>query len=862
MQIKVPDLSLVVLIGASSSGKTTFSNKYFNKTEVVSSDYCRSILSDNENDQSVNEEAFDLLHTIVNKRLKLGRLTVVDATNIKQSARKNLVRIARENDCFPVAIVLDLPEKILQERNKERNDRNINSYVITKHFKEVKRSIKRLKKEGFRFIYVIKSLEDFQAIEITRTKAWSNLKHEHGPFDIIGDIHGCFNELYDLLTKLGYNIKKDSDAKYGFKVTPPKGRRLVFLGDINDRGPNTLECFKLVMTCVNENIAYCIPGNHEIKLLRKLNGRNVTINHGLESTLNQLENESETFINELKDFIDNLRSHYVFDDGKLVVAHAGLPKQYHGRTSGRVRSFSIFGDVTGEKDDNGLPVRNDWTIDYRGDATVVYGHIPQLTTYKSNNTYCIDTGCVFGGALTALRYPEYEIVSIRAKEKYCKDKVIFNELDQDFRQDRNLLYAKDVQGDKVIQTRLLNNIKINNKNSIAAFEVMSRFTVNPSWLVYLPPTMSPSETSNYNEYLEHPKEAFAYYFNKGVKEIICEEKHMGSRAVIVLCKDEVAAKERFNSFNGQIGICYTRSGRNFFNNKEEELAFLIRIKSILDKTNFWIDFNTDWVVLDNEIMPWSVKAQKLIKEQYAPIGLAGKVSLNKANEILVQAEKIKDKYILDDANGGASTFNIDELISKTNKRYNKVNSYINAYRQYCWDVKNIEDLKLAPFHILATEGEVHIDKTNIWHMETIKKYFDVGDSIIKITNYLKVTNDDVSIDKGVNWWLNLTEHGGEGMVIKPNQFISYGKKGILQPAIKCRGKEYLRIIYGPEYDFIENLNTLKKRGLGKKRSIAIKELALGIEALERFVKKEPLYRIHECVFGVLAMESDAVDPRL
>ncbi|QVK18280.1 polynucleotide kinase-phosphatase [Mycoplasmatota bacterium] len=861
MQIKVPDLSLVVLIGASSSGKTTFSKAHFNSSEVVSSDYCRMILSDDENNQSVNQEAFDLLHTIVDKRLKLGRLTVVDATNIQKSARKKLISIAKNNDCFPVAIVLNLPVALLKERNREREDRQIGQYVIKHHADEVRRSIRHLKQEGFRFIYVIKSLEELELVTIERKKSWNNKKDEKGPFDIIGDVHGCYDELIELLTRLNYKVETDYTKKYGVKITAPENRRLIFLGDLNDRGPKSVETFKLVMTCVEEKIAFFIPGNHEIKLLRKLSGKNVSINHGLDSTLKQLKKETDEFKEKLQIFIDQSVSHYVLDDGKLVVAHAGLPEHYHGRTSGRVRSFSIFGDVTGEKDEEGLPIRNDWTSDYRGDAVVVYGHVPQKKVYQSNNTFCIDTGCVFGGELTALRYPELECVSVLANDIYCDDNVNFKN-DQAIRIDKNLIYAKDVLGNKVIYTRLLNQIKLKEENNIAAFETMSRFAINPNWLVYLPPTMSPSETSKDDAYLEYPTEAFNYYFSNGIEEIVCEEKHMGSRAIIVLCKNQATAKEKFNAMNGEIGICYTRTGRNFFNDRSLEQDFLNKVKGILDKTNFWDDFNTDWVVLDNELMPWSIKAQHLIHDQYAPIGLAGKVSLKKANELLEQVKDVQNQYIMNNKNGGASSFDINQLIEKTKERYTKINNYIKAYQNYCWDVVSIDDLKLAPFHILATEGFVHADKNHIWHMKTIEQYFDTKDSIIKRTNYIIVKNNEASIQKGIDWWLDLTKQGGEGMVVKPKEFINYGKKGPLQPAIKCRGKEYLRIIYGPEYDFKENLDTLKKRGLSKKRSMAIKEFSLGLEALKRFVQGEPLYRIHECVFGVLSMESDAVDPRL
>jgi protein phosphatase len=175
----------------------------------------------------------------------------------------------------------------------------------------------------------------------------------------------------------------------------------------------------------------------------------------------------------------------------------------------------------------------------------------------------------------------------------------------------------------------------------------------------------------------------------------------------------------------------------------------------------------------------------------------------------------------------------------------------------------VRDLKLAPFHVLATEGAVHTEKDHAWHMETIADVCRAADGVLHATPYRVVdVTDPASEAEASKWWEQLTENGGEGMVVKPLGFIARGKRGLVQPALKCRGREYLRIIYGPEYTLPENLERLRQRGLSVKRSLALREFALGVEALERFVRSEPLRRVHECVFGVLALESEPVDPRL
>ena len=857
MEIKLPELSLVLLIGASGSGKSTFVKKHFTKHEIVSSDECRGIVSNDENNQGATSDAFDLLHYIIGKRLKNGLLTVVDATNVEQKSRKSLIQLAREYHTLPVAIILDLPQQVCEARNLQRPDRNFGNYVIRQQQQKLKRSLRGLKREGFRKIYILKSSEEVDDVTaIIREKLYNDKQDISGPFDIIGDIHGCYDEAVELIQKLGYSITtvEDDGNNFGITVSHPEGRRVIFLGDLVDRGYNSPAVLKLVMSMVRSGVAFCVPGNHEMKLQKKLNGKNVSIKHGLAETLEQLEKESPEFIVEVKEFLYSLISHYVFDHGKLVVAHAGLKEEMQGRGSGVVRAFCLYGETTGEIDEFGLPVRYNWAAEYRGKAKVVYGHTPVPEAEWLNKTIDIDTGCVFGGKLTALRYPEEELVSVTAKKVYCEpvkrlQPNISSQLTHQQEYD-DLLNIDDVIGKRIVQTRLRNNITIREENSIVALEVMSRFAINPKWLIYLPPTMSPCATSDLPDFLEHPTEAINYYQKRGIEKIICEEKHMGSRAVLVICKDENIAIKRFGIAKGGIGVCYTRTGRNFFNNSAIEQEFLDRVATALTRSEFWQKYKTDWVCLDAELMPWSAKAQSLLQEQYAAVGASAHNSLTEVELVL---QKAIDRGITA----------AQDSLEKFSYKKAAISKFTDAYRNYCWELNSVEDYKLAPFHILATEGAVHVDKNHEWHMSNIKEICQKDAKIFRLTPYKIVnTTDKQSIKTAIDWWLDLTARGGEGMVVKPYEFIVYSKGKLLQPAIKCRGSEYLRIIYGAEYDLPENMARLKNRGFSRKRSLALREFALGIEALARFVRQEPLRRIHETVFGVLALESEEVDPRL
>ncbi|MDP9352792.1 MAG: polynucleotide kinase-phosphatase, partial [Chloroflexota bacterium] len=852
MNITLPELSLVVLVGPSGAGKSSFAQTHFKPTEVLSSDFCRALVSDDENEQAATNDAFDVLHYIAAKRLAAGKLTVIDATNVQPEARKPLVELASRYHVLPVAMVLDLPERLCHERNRTRPDRQFGPHVVRRQSQQLRRSLRGLQREGFRYVHVLRSPEAIESVSIERQPLWNNRKHEHGPFDVIGDVHGCSAELTALLTQLGYQITPTEEpGGTRYEVTHPQGRKAVFLGDLVDRGPDVPGVLRLAMDMVESGVALCVPGNHDLKLLRKLKGRDVQITHGLAESLEQLERETPEFRDRVVQFLDGLVSHYVLDDGNIVVAHAGMKEEMQGRGSGRVRDFALYGETTGETDEFGLPVRYNWAAEYRGRAMVVYGHTPVPEPEWLNRTINIDTGCVFGGRLTALRYPEAELVSVSAANTYAEPArpflaqpapVLAAQQEHD-----EVLDLQDVLGKRIISTRLQGNVTIREENTVAALEVMSRFAVSPKWLIYLPPAMSPSETTHEPGLLEHPAEAFAYYRNEGVPRVICQEKHMGSRAVVIVCRDEDVARRRFGIADGTSGVCYTRTGRRFFEDEALETEFLARVRAAVGAAGIWEELDTDWVCLDCELLPWSAKAQELLRRQYAPVGTASRTALEAAVGALTEAT--------------TRVAGAEALLEQYQGRAGVASLYVDAYRRYCWPVRSLADLKLAPFHLLATEREVHTGRDHGWHMEMVARICRADGELLLSTAHRVVDVTDAESQRaGTQWWEELTGAGGEGMVVKPLEYVVRGRRGLAQPAVKCRGREYLRIIYGPEYTAPEHLERLRSRGLGAKRSLALREFALGIEGLERFVRREPLRRVHECVFGVLALESEPVDP--
>ncbi|MET7885355.1 polynucleotide kinase-phosphatase [Streptomyces avermitilis] len=837
--LAVTDLSLVVLIGASGSGKSTFARKHFTPTEIISSDFCRGLVADDENDQSASRDAFDVLHYIAGKRLAAGRRTVVDATNVQQESRSQLIELARKHDVLPIAIVLDVPEEVCAERNAARTDRaDMPRRVIQRHTRELRRSLRHLEREGFRKVHVLRGVEEIENASVVTEKRFNDLTHLTGPFDIIGDIHGCAAELESLLGKLGY-----ADGVH------PGGRTAVFVGDLVDRGPDSPGVLRRVMSMVGSGNALCVPGNHENKYGRHLKGRKVQHTHGLAETVEQMEGESEEFRTQVREFIDGLVSHYVLDGGRLVVCHAGLPEKYHGRTSGRVRSHALYGDTTGETDEFGLPVRYPWAEDYRGRAAVVYGHTPVPQATWLNNTICLDTGAVFGGKLTALRWPERELVDVPAERVWYEPAKPLATEAPGGHEGRPLDLA-DVRGRRVVETRHAGRVSVREENAAAALEVMSRFAVDPRLLPYLPPTMAPTATSHRDGYLEHPAEAFAQYQQDGVARVVCEEKHMGSRAVALVCRNAEAARERFGT-DGPTGSLYTRTGRPFFDDADMTEEILGRVREAVGAAGLWEELETDWVLLDAELMPWSLKASGLLRTQYAAVGAASGAVFPGALTALEGA--------------AARGVDVGELLAKQRERAADAAAFTDAYRRYCWATDGLEGVRLAPFQILAVQGRSLAAVPHDEQLALIDRLVEHDASgLLGTTRRLFVdTGDPESVQAGVDWWLEMTGRGGEGMVVKPAGAVVRSEQGrLVQPGIKCRGREYLRIIYGPEYTRPENLARLRGRFLNHKRSLALREYALGLEALDRLAEGEPLWRVHEAVFGVLALESEPVDPRL
>ncbi|MEZ5402692.1 MAG: AAA family ATPase [Bryobacteraceae bacterium] len=421
MRIEVPDLALVVLVGAAGSGKSTFARKHFLASEILAAEQVRSMVADHARDPEAWEEATRALLYLTERRLQRGLFTVVDASNVKARNRRPLLEIAKHHHVTPVAVVFRLPVDECQ-KNAACADPPISPWLVADECQQLEETVGGLAREGFgNYVFELQSNEEASEAWFERHPLRCDRRSERGPFDIIGDIHGCYDELRELVDRLGYRVTMldgEPPDPVEHLIEPPEGRKLVFLGDLADRGPKTPDVLRFVIDAVECGAALAVPGNHDERLLKWLRGRKMELNHGLRESAQQLAPATAAFRREVEVFLEALVSHLVLDGGALVVAHAGMKQELQGRSSGAVRAFALYGESTGEVDQFGLPIRYPWAEQYQGRAMVVYGHTPMREPEWVNRTINVDTGCVFGGKLTALRYPELDLISVPAAKVY------------------------------------------------------------------------------------------------------------------------------------------------------------------------------------------------------------------------------------------------------------------------------------------------------------------------------------------------------------------------------------------------------------------------------------------------------------
>ncbi|ANF95839.1 polynucleotide kinase-phosphatase [Paenibacillus bovis] len=866
--IQLPHAGIILLMGASNSGKSTWIRSLMEQgvigpNEAVSSDQFRAVVGDTEHidwrrssrDESevlyqqyrlISDKAFRVMEEIIRSRCRLNLTTWVDATHLHPEDRAVYIEIGRRYHVPVTIIALDIPEKTLLERDREREHAR-GRQRVKQHYQVFRKNIFTLKSEGFRAVHILKP-QDMASVTFER-KA-NPLIHDldHG-IDIIGDIHGCYEEMIELIQQLGYEPDKDEVYRH------PDGRQLVSVGDIMSRGPRSMDTMLFWQRQIAAGQGLMVDSNHGWKVARYLEGRKVTMNHGDEKFAAELEaygaehgaEAMKLLQNSLKDMLMSAPSHLVFQRNGircLVVAHAGIQDRFIGKQSRRIDDYCRYGDVS-ETGEDGRPVRKDWFTDHTSGEIIVWGHDPRPQPTVVNRTINIDQGAVFGGRLTAYRYPEQRFVSVEAKEDYAQDP------DSPLIRWQKRRFAAPnlrqfIDGYTVL-TDSYGEIGVRSEFVKSALDSTSHYTIPLEELVYIPPTMTPPPVPAEAEgYLEHPAEAVAYYRSRNVTRLVAEKKHMGSRAIVLLFRDEHAAVPYVG--RPLAGTIYTRTGRAFFQTELEQMV-IGQLRDDLVRAGYFDRYATDWVLLDTEIVPWNLKARELIASQYAHVS---------------EAADMDRSYILKRLHTArAEGREVDDWITECTARQTNADIFRETFQKYCWDTEGTEGLRIAPFHILAHSSGSLMDRSHEWHMQHAAELAAYS-SLFMPTEYrvMDIDNDPDSEQELIRWWIEMTEDGHEGIVLKPEYMTMYDGDRLIQPAIKVRGRKYLHMIYGMDYLQPEHLTRLKQRKTRKKERHALMEFALSLESVDRFVRREPLERMHECVLAALSLESDAIDPRL
>lgn len=579
MEIKMPEASLVVMCGVAGCGKSTFALKNFRQTAVVSSDRCREIVSDDEGNMEASRGAFELFYFIIEKRMGMGRLVIADSTALSYDARKKLLGLAYSYNYHVVLIAFDVLLDTALKRNSMR-DRKVSEKVIQKQYRAFTRALKYIDKEGFDQMAILRESE-MEGITFDIVSSKMEIE-DSGPFDIISDIHGCCSELELLLHKLGYN--KDEDT-----YRHPEGRKVIFSGDIVDRGPRVIDTIKTVINMVSSGNAYYIPGNHCNKFYRFLNSRRVQVKNGLETSAAEFSKLDKRGADRLKkDFIElyeKAPAYLILDKGKLIVAHAGIKENMIGKISKEINDFVLYGDVHGELDQEGFPLRGDWAADYCGKVLIVYGHTPVLEPVFVNNTINIDQGVSIGGSLSALRYPEKKIISVKALSTYYSSGRTAGKIDRDITPD-------DYRGTITVRIKDGSRIKIEALEVAEAIKMLNSITEKLPWIVYLP--CFPHSLNN-RDIVEQGEEAFKIYRNKGAQRLIIQETNIDNSLILLICKDSTISKGYFlDDRAGEIYSVYNKLSldEGF---KEKVIQGLV---NDLNSAGYFDENNTDFVIFE------------------------------------------------------------------------------------------------------------------------------------------------------------------------------------------------------------------------------------------------------------------------
>ena len=753
---------------------------------MLSSDACRGMVSDDENDQTVTKEAFEVLQFIAGKRLALGRLTVIDATNVQPEARKPLVELARQYHCLPVAIVLDLPERALPGAQRRasrpglRPARRPQPEVATA---AVAAGLQRGGLPARLRAGDARGGRGGRSSSGCRSGTTSGTSTARSTSSAMSTAAATSWRRCSGGSGTSEARLDDDDPLWGDRTfAHPEGRKAIFLGDLVDRGPRILDTVRLVRNMVVHGSALCVPGNHDMKLVQEAPGQERPDHaragrHAGRDRRPAGRDAGDRSATELADFLDGLVSHYVLDDGKLVVAHAGMKEEMQGRGSGKVRDFALYGETTGETDEFGLPVRFDWASEYRGQAMVVYGHTPVPEPDWLNRTVNIDTGCVFGGKLTALRYPEKEFVSVPAARTYCEPARPFLPPEPQ----APALSAQQAPRRGARRRGRAGQADHPDPAAGQRDDPRGERHRGPGGdePVRRRPQVADLPAAHHVALRDEPGRRAAGAPGRGVR--LLPQRGRPAGRLRGEAHGLAGRRRRLPGRDGGAGAVRRRPPASAASSTPAPAGGS-------STTRTWSGSSST-----------GCGRPSTAADLWAQAGDGLGVPRLRADAVVGQGPGTPADPVRGGGRGGLglaapcghgpggrrrlawrarSRTKLAEVEARFRRREQDIDRFVAAYRQYCWPVESLTDLKLAPFHLLATEGHVHTDKDHLWHMETLAEVCRADPELLLATRYKVVdVTDPASQDEGIAWWEELTGRGGEGMVVKPLDVHPQGSPG-------------------------------------------------------------------------------------
>lgn len=851
MNFEIPEFALVLLLGPASIGQEQFAAKHFEPRAYLNPNKFKDLIAEPET-SNLEEDSYTLLFQVLEMRLRHRQICCVDVPHLNVEELKKLKRLSKQYHCRLIAISFDFPLQESQKLNAELESNPIAPHIFKiKHSQHLQRS-KFLKEEGFRQILRFNSQAEANSAKLEFKKLRCDLRSEQGPFDIIGDVHGCLDELLQLLALLGYQIQKlDNPSKpwKPFTASHPEGRRIVFVGDYCDRGPDSPGVFKLVMSLFECNIALGVPGNHDDKLERKLSGRDVSLKHGLAETIEQFKEYPQEFHEEVRKFIKSLPSHIVLQNGELVVAHAGLKSSMHNRSSSEIHSFCIYGETTGQKDEFGLPIRLNWAANYSGKAMIVYGHTPILEAEWENNTIDIDTGCVFGGKLTALRYPEKELVHVNAIQKWMEPSRPLSQIgnlnDQKV-ENKPALNANLFQENAGFTCQAGYLVTFRAHQIEAIQKHFSRHTVNPRWIASLPVPFNVIHSGKIKGYLEHPASAFDYYKEHGQNSVHLQLLESPIRATILLCKDEASAFRRIGSGSEGIGKIYGKNARPIFEDIKEEQSILRRISHHFQNEGIWDAFQTDWICFECEVRPFSKIAPDLFDGPFQSLSLAARTQTD---------------FVLNQLNAANKN---EALIAEIETNTKLSQKEIREFDQVLKRLKtNQKSLRFVPLFVHATERKVNSKQSTKWHRALCEKIVNAVPTLFEMPVSIEIDlNSESEKRKAIEFWENECANSAIAALIIADQYYIDLHQDLIYPGIIARSPAFLRMIYGLQFDRPNSLLELQGKGNETINAAKLRQLGFLNDALSSFANYENWEITFRMIFAALGLEMQISDPRI